>query len=323
MSKNGNAVASKYEVRFCEWRGLNCYDLKVIEVVTEQEYKNAMVGGRSIRIDIYAKDAEDKVYDIEVQRASEGANPRRARFHSSMIDSRMLKEGQDFKEIHDSYVIFITEDDVLGIGYSLYHIDRTIQENGNNFGDGSHIIYVNGSYENDTDPVGRLMHDFRCENAEDMFYQPLAKSVRHFKETQGGKKTMGMSWDECVKIQAKWEAEKLLRENGDKIVREIAKNIAEDMVKNKSEDMAKDKSEDMVKDKSEDMVKDKSEDMVKEIAKDMAKEIAGKIAKDKNGEIVKTMLADGELSIEKIAKYTNFSIDEIKEFEKELMVSEE
>ena len=25
MSKNGNAVANKYEVRFCQWRGLNYY----------------------------------------------------------------------------------------------------------------------------------------------------------------------------------------------------------------------------------------------------------------------------------------------------------
>ena len=44
-------------------------DLKVLEVVAQREYKNPMVGGRSITIDIYAKDKDDKVYDIEVQRA--------------------------------------------------------------------------------------------------------------------------------------------------------------------------------------------------------------------------------------------------------------
>ena len=135
-------------------------------------------------MDIYAEDSEGKVYDIEVQRADAGADAHRARFHSSMIDTKMLKEKQKFKEIHDSYVIFITENDVMDMGLPLYHVERTITETGKLFNDGSHIIYVNGSYKNDEDPVGRLMHDFRCTSAVDMFYPELAKPVRHFKETE-------------------------------------------------------------------------------------------------------------------------------------------
>jgi len=30
------------------------------------------------------------------------------------------------------------------------------------------------------------MHDFRCTNAVDMFYPELAKSMKHFKETEEG-----------------------------------------------------------------------------------------------------------------------------------------
>lgn len=120
-------------------------DLKVLEVVGQREYKNPVVGGRSITIDIYARDGDGKIYDIEVQRASAGADVHRARFHSSMIDTKMLKAGQEFKEIHESYVIFITASDVLGAGRSLYHVNRMIEETGTYFGDGSHIIYVNGS----------------------------------------------------------------------------------------------------------------------------------------------------------------------------------
>ena len=87
-----------------------------VEVVAQREYKNMLPDGRSLTIDIYAVDKEDKVYDIEVQRVSAGADVHRARFHSSMIDTKMLKVRQDFKEIHDSYVIFITASDVLGGG---------------------------------------------------------------------------------------------------------------------------------------------------------------------------------------------------------------
>lgn len=84
-------------------------DMNVTEVIGQREYKNPVIGGRSIRIDIYAKDSLGKIYDVEVQRADEGADVHRARFNSSMIDTRMLKESQKFKELHESYVIFITK----------------------------------------------------------------------------------------------------------------------------------------------------------------------------------------------------------------------
>ena len=182
-------------------------DLKVLEAVAQREYKNPMSGGRSITIDIYARDGDGKVYDIEVQRASSGADVHRARFHSSMIDTKMLKARQEFQEIHDSYVIFITASDVMGAGYSLYHIDRVIKETGTYFGDGSHIIYVNGSYKDDNDPVGKLMHDFRCLSSVDMFYPILARQVKYFKETEGGQEIMCQIFEDLAEKRAEERAE--------------------------------------------------------------------------------------------------------------------
>ena len=53
-------------------------DMEVIEVIGQREYRNPVIGGRSIRIDIYAKDSSGKIYDIEVQRSDEGADVHRA-----------------------------------------------------------------------------------------------------------------------------------------------------------------------------------------------------------------------------------------------------
>ena len=186
-------------------------DLRVLEVVVQREYKNPMQDGRSITIDIYAVDGENKVYDIEVQRASAGADVHRARFHSSMIDTKMLKAGQEFKDIHDSYVIFITADDVMGAGRSLYHVNRTIEETGAYFNDGSHIIYVNGSYKNDNDPVGKLMHDFRCLSSVDMFYPILAKQVKYFKETEGGQEIMCQVFEDLAEKRVLDEKASLIK----------------------------------------------------------------------------------------------------------------
>lgn len=86
----------------------------------------------------------------------------------------------------------------MKMGLPMYHVERTVQEAGTLFGDGSHIIYVNGSYKDDAEPVGKLMHDFRCTSAVDMFYQELAKPVRHFKETEGGRSQVCKAMEERI-----------------------------------------------------------------------------------------------------------------------------
>ena len=159
----------------------------VKRVTSQQEYKS--VEGRTIKLDIYAEDENGIPFDIEIQRADKGAVPKRARFHSSMLDTRLLAKGDDFSELKDTYVIFITENDVLKKGLPIYRIERTVKETGELFGDGAHILYVDGKYDGN-DSIGKLMHDFRQKNASDMNYEPLAEKVRYFKEDEGGRGSM-------------------------------------------------------------------------------------------------------------------------------------
>ncbi|MDE6976912.1 MAG: hypothetical protein K2P13_07975, partial [Lachnospiraceae bacterium] len=70
--------------------------------------------------------------------------------------------------------------DIFGHGIPIYTINRYFEEIDDIFDDGSHIVYVNGNYRGD-DTVGRLMHDFGCKEAKDMYYPELAKGVKHFK----------------------------------------------------------------------------------------------------------------------------------------------
>ena len=99
----------------------------------------------------------------------------------------MLKEGQEFSELQDSYMVFITQTDIFDYGLPIYTINRHFEEIDDKFDDGSHIVYVNGSYKGN-DAVGRLMHDFGCKKSEDIYYPELAKGVKHFKEE--GRKVM-------------------------------------------------------------------------------------------------------------------------------------
>ena len=86
-------------------------------------------------------------------------------------------------------LIFIYKHDKFGKGLPVYHINRHIEETGELFSDGSHIIYVNGKYKGD-DEVGRLIRDFHQSEAEKIENKALADGVKHFKETKGGRKLM-------------------------------------------------------------------------------------------------------------------------------------
>ena len=162
-------------------------DLVVKEVRTQYTVKNLQ--GRSVRLDIFATDSNGKKYNIEVQRNDKGAGVKRARYNSSVIDVNTLDIGDDFEKLPESYVIFITENDTFGKGQPLYQIQRCILGTGEIFGDGSHILYVNGSYQADT-PLGKLMHDFSCTNPADMNYKILAERTRYFKEDKEGIRIM-------------------------------------------------------------------------------------------------------------------------------------
>ncbi len=161
--------------------------LKVLEQVLQKDFKNLQ--GRSATMDCVARSTDGRMFDVEIQREIEGASPKRARYYSGLLDANTLDPGENFDELPESFVIFITRDDVLGGSLPIYHIKKQIIETGKDFGDESYIIYVNTDCQDDTD-LGRLMHDFHCKNAGEMYSEVLAKRVRELKETEKGVKRM-------------------------------------------------------------------------------------------------------------------------------------
>ena len=159
-------------------------DLTLTKCETQADLKR-VTGARSICLDAYATDSTGKKYDLEVQRSDNGADPHRARYHSSVMDVENLDEKQDYRELPDTYVIFITEKDYYKAGKPVYVIQNMNVTLSQPFDDGAHILYVNGEYRDDSD-IGRLMHDFNCTNASDMNFALLAERTRYLKETSKG-----------------------------------------------------------------------------------------------------------------------------------------
>ena len=200
-------------------------DLKVIEQIIQKDYKNLQ--GRSAIMDCVARDSEGKQFDVEIQQDNEGASPKRARYHSGLMDMNTLNPGQDFDELPESYVIFITRDDILGYDFPIYHIDRHIKEADDSFQDEAHIIYVNSRKQEDTE-LGRLMHDLHCKNADEMHSPVLAKRVHELKDTQKGVELMCHEMEK-IYSEGMESGEKRGIEKGElKAKRETALSMAEE-----------------------------------------------------------------------------------------------
>lgn len=187
---------------------LNRNDLKVQSVHGQHDIKNLQ--GRSVRLDILAVDTIGRVHNIEIQRSDKGAGVKRARYNSSILDANITEAGDKYENLNESYVIFITENDVLKAGLPIYHVDRIVRETGELFNDESHIIYVNSQIKDET-ALGKLMHDFSCTDAKDMNYKILADRVRYFKEDEKGVETMCKSMEEMRNEASRAKAVQIAR----------------------------------------------------------------------------------------------------------------
>ena len=196
-------------------------DLIVKELETQADLKR-LVGARSIMLDALVMDSEDKLYDMEVQRADRGADKHRARYHSSAMDVDNLKANQKFSDLPETYTIFITENDVYGDGKPFHRIERVDLDGDEKplFNDGEHILYVNGAFRDESD-FGKLMHDFNCWKPEDMNFALMREATRFYKENPKGVKIVCLAFEETRNERSIWIAKNLI-ETGKMALEEIA-----------------------------------------------------------------------------------------------------
>ncbi len=199
---NYKAVTCILRIIF-EDENLEIIDLKIQEIFTNFK-------GHSLQLDIIARNkVTNVIYNIEIQRAKDGASPERARYHVDIYDTHNLKKNHDFKDLPTTFVIFITETDVFKRGLPIYKIQRYFEDNKEPFNDRSYIYYVNGAY-NGNDDIGKLVHDFQCKNPEKFYFEELAEKVRFFKTTKEGRME--------ISSLLKKTADKYIKQNKDKYI---------------------------------------------------------------------------------------------------------
>ena len=159
-------------------------DLHLTKEETQKDLVR-LVGARGLCLDVHGVDDQNRQYDLEVQRADNGARPERARYHASALDVENLSANQQFEELPTTYIIFITENDIFKAGKALYPIGHINLATGESFEDRQYVLYANASYTGD-DPLGELMHDFLCSDPDEMLTPILAEKVRFLKTDPKG-----------------------------------------------------------------------------------------------------------------------------------------
>ena len=96
---------------------------------TEKELRTAP-WLRSIRLDVYSVDENLRVYNTEAQKTRKTDLPRRSRFYQSVMDSSLLKSGdENFNLLNDTFNIIITPFDLFGEGRYCYTFHARCDEN--------------------------------------------------------------------------------------------------------------------------------------------------------------------------------------------------
>jgi predicted transposase/invertase (TIGR01784 family) len=89
------------------------------------------VANRSVRVDAYVEGKEDVIYNIEIQRADNCNHVKRVRYNASCLTVNNSNPGDQFEDVRNICVVYISEFDMFGEGKTVYHAETMIKETGN------------------------------------------------------------------------------------------------------------------------------------------------------------------------------------------------
>lgn len=162
---------------------------------------------RQVRLDVWAEDEADAVYNVEAQKENTKNLPHRSRFYQALIDSKLLDPGEvDFSNMKDCYSIIIAPFDLFGKELYQYTFQMTCNETGQTLGDGAIRIFLNthGKNPKDISPELKELLYYMEHTTED-----VTCSTSRLQEIKDHVNVVKSSEEIGVKYMQEWE-EKIL-----------------------------------------------------------------------------------------------------------------
>lgn len=208
-------------------------DIKIsrIEYPKSQETIDLSSDAKSVRLDVYVEDGKGTVYNIEMQTTGNKILPKRMRYYQGMIDLSILEKGDSYKNLKQSFVIFVCTFDLFGKGRHVYTFEnRCIQDLSLSLGDDATKIVLNskGTKDDISPEMKRLLNFIDGKEPEDDFTKELAQAVQSVRDNEKWRldyMTLQMSYQEKFEQgleQGKIESAVRMLKEGDLPIEKIA-----------------------------------------------------------------------------------------------------
>lgn len=188
--------------------------LIVEDVIVQSSKRN--IYGRSVRLDALCTLGNGKKCNVEVQRSNGDNHLKRVRFNSSSITIHESQKGQQFKEIVDVIVVYISEFDIFKQKKVIYHVDSVIRETNERVDDGLERIFVNTAVKDGT-TISEYMDCFLQKQVDNEKFPELTRRMKYLKNEEGGMRSMCEVMERYIK-----QAIKEVEEEAEKATKEAA-----------------------------------------------------------------------------------------------------
>jgi len=182
--------------------------IRKIVFIDDQESIRLDYDAKGIRLDIYVEDADNTVYNVEMQVENTAHLPKRSRYYQSVIDINLLEKGTGYGALKKSYVIFICMFDLFGQGRYIYHFENLCREDPSlELGDETEKIFLNvkGNLEEADEELKNLLEYFRTLVPRDGFTKELEAAVIEARERkEWGREFMKLTLLQQDAIERGW-----------------------------------------------------------------------------------------------------------------------
>ena len=142
---------------------------------------------KGVRFDVWAKDCNGIIYDVEMQAINKDDLARRIRYYQSAIDVSVLDKNQPYEALPDTFIIFFCTFDYLEQGLPVYTFKTLCSENTKiHLADGITKIILNSkAAEEEVNPALKsFLQYMNGKTSADGFIQKIEQRIKEVKMSE-------------------------------------------------------------------------------------------------------------------------------------------
>lgn len=214
-----------------------------IDYLEEQKAIDMSLDAKSIRLDVYVKDGDNTVYNIEMQPVKRDNLPKRSRYYQGRIDLALIEKGEHYSKLNRSYVIFICSFDLFGKNRCVYTFENCcIEDKEIPLGDETVKVFLNSRGDSahlDSNLKAFLGYMNHKKESENDFIAMLDREVKKAKANLEWRReymTLYIKFQEMMEEgRAEGDMQRLISQVRKKTDKGITSEVAADMLEEKPE----------------------------------------------------------------------------------------